>query len=130
MGASTGSEAPGVSRPVARADTCDSLLQAALQSASEGILALDAARRIALHTRRFAELCDIPGDVLERGNGDEALQALTGRLAEPAKFLTRIRQIETSPQASTFDLLRFKDGHIVEATSRAHTIGAGVAGRV
>ncbi|PYO71997.1 MAG: adenylate/guanylate cyclase, partial [Gemmatimonadetes bacterium] len=107
-----------------------SLLNATLESTADGILVVDLAGRIVSFNRKFAELWRIPDSVLEQKNAAQTLAFVVEQVAEPEKFLARIGELYARPEASSFDVLTFKDGRIFERLSQPQRIGGRSVGRV
>src|SRR5207249_6661215 len=107
-----------------------SLLNATLESTAVGILVVDLAGRIVSFNRKFAELWRIPDSVLEQKNAAQTLAFVVEQVAEPEKFLARIGELYARPEASSFDVLTFKDGRIFERLSQPQRIGGRSVGRV
>ena len=107
-----------------------SLLQATLESTADGILVVDRAGRISAFNARFAELWRLPIDLLERRNDDEALAAVLAQLADPQRFLDKVRELYAQPEASSFDGVEFLDGRVFERASHPQRIGDQIVGRV
>ena len=111
---------------VIESQTC---LQATLDSAAEGILAVDNSGRILEANRRFAELWRVPDDLL-RSQDEEALLAFVmDQLADSEAFLSKVRSLRGS-DVTDADTLTFKDGRVFEHRSSATMQGPAVTGRV
>lgn len=107
-----------------------SVLRATLDSTADGILVVDRAGRIVSHNRRFAEMWRLPdGDLVGRGH-DEAFQAVLDQLKDPDGFLAKSRDLRSSPEAESHDVLEFADGRVFERYSQPHRMNGQSAGRV
>src|SRR5690349_12723415 len=107
-----------------------SLLSATFDSTADGILVVDLAGRILTFNRKFAELWLIPHSILAVRDAAQTLAFVLDQLADPEGFLARIRELYARPDASSFDVLTFKDGRIYERLSQPQRIAGKSVGRV
>ena len=107
-----------------------SLLNATFESTADGILVVDLAGHIVSFNRTFAELWRIPDSILEAKDSAPTLAFVLEQLADPAGFLSKIRELYARPDASSFDVLTFKDGRIYERFSQPQRIAGKSVGRV
>jgi len=92
-------------------------LRATLESTADGIMACDAGGRVHNYNRRFAELWDLPEQLMVRRN-DPALfahmaQAVVGRQA----YQERLDEISASPLLEADDELVLHSGRVIERRS-------------
>jgi PAS domain S-box-containing protein len=107
-----------------------SLLQATLESTEEGILVVDNSGRIASYNNKFAEMWNIPLEVVESRDDDRALNHVLGQLKNPEGFISKVRELYSRPEESSFDVLEFKDGRIFERYSLPQRVDGKPVGRV
>ena len=107
-----------------------SLLSATFDSTADGILVVGLTGRILSFNRKFAELWRIPDSVLESRDRDQVLAFVLEQLADPEGFQNKIRELYARPDASSFDVLKFKDGRIYERLSQPQRIAGKSIGRV
>jgi diguanylate cyclase (GGDEF)-like protein/PAS domain S-box-containing protein len=107
-----------------------SLLQATLDSTTDGFLVVDRDGRIVSYNRRFTELWGITEEVLRTGGDEAALEQAVAQLEDPTGFVERVRSLYLHPEQPAFDVLRFRDGRVIERYSRAQRLGDEVVGRV
>lgn len=107
-----------------------SLLQAALDSTADGILIVDLAGAIAGYNRRFVKLWNIPESILESRNDEEAINFAVDQVCEPQSFRVKVRDLYAHPEAKSFDILRLRDGRIIERYSRPQILEGLPVGRV
>ncbi len=107
-----------------------SLLTATLDATADGILVVDLEGRISSFNRRFAELWELPEDILRSGDDARALAHGAPMLVDPEAFLAKIRELYRDREATSFDVLELKDGRVFERYSRPQRIGDQSVGRV
>ena len=107
-----------------------SLLTATLDSTTEGVLAVDLQGRIVRYNRQFVQMWRIPEEILESRDDDRALAFVLAQLRDPEDFMSRVRRLYSTPEAGSFDTLRFKDGRVFERSSLPQRVGGEVVGRV
>lgn len=107
-----------------------SLLRATLESTADGILVVDGAGRISTYNRKFVEMWEIPEEVMASGDDEQVVGQILERLREPEKFLSKLRELYSNPDAESFDVLEFNDGRAFERYSLPQRIGDKVVGRV
>src|SRR5437667_12525310 len=56
----------------------------------------------------------IPDSILEAKDSAQTLAFVLEQVVDPAGFLNKIRELYARPDASSFDVLTFKDGRIYE----------------
>ena len=117
-------------RAEARLDRTVSLLQAALDSTADGILVVDLDGRVVRSNRRFAEIWDIPDELLAAGEDDRLLRYVLERVEDPEGFTDRVEALYSEPSRTGYDVIRFRDGRVIERYSRPQRLGAEVVGRV
>ncbi len=107
-----------------------SLIQATLESTTDGILVVDSAGRFAGNNKQFARLWNLSGDVLARRNDELALKHILVQLQDPNAFLSTIQDLNVHPEDSSFDVLELKDGRVYERYSQPQLLERKPVGRV
>jgi two-component system, cell cycle sensor histidine kinase and response regulator CckA len=107
-----------------------SLLNATFEATADGLLVVDLAGHIVSFNRKFAELWRIPDSILETRDAPRTIAFVLEQLADPQGFLNKVRDLYARPDASSFDVLTFKDGRIFERLSQPQRIGGKSVGRV
>lgn len=91
-----------------------SLLNATLESVTDGIVAVDHAGRIVSYNSRFADIWRIPADLLGRRDVHLIRQHVAGLVSDPAAFLRRMEELHANPETPGFDVIELKDGRTFE----------------
>ncbi len=107
-----------------------SLLEAALESTADGILVVNAGGKISRYNRRFAEIWRLPPEVLDTGEDEKALAFVMNQLRKPEAFLSKVRELYSTPEASSFDVLELSGDRTLERYSIPQRLDGKVVGRV
>lgn len=113
-----------------RLERSTSLLQATLDSTTDGVLVVDRDGRIVSHNRRFLEIWEIPESVMEAGDDGRAIQYVLDKLEDPESFVDRVKSLYADPARTGYDVLLFRDGRVIERYSRPQRLGQKIVGRV
>ncbi len=107
-----------------------SLVRATLESTTDGILVVDREGRWVDHNARFRDIWRIPGEIAQAGDDARALEHVVGQLADPGGFAARVRELYSTPEASSHDEIFLRDGRVLERYSLPQRIGERTIGRV
>jgi two-component system cell cycle sensor histidine kinase/response regulator CckA len=107
----------------------EATLRATLESAADGILAVDSKGKVVQVNRRFAELWRLPWLLVEQRDDAALLNAVLSQLADPTAFLEKVDALYDSDDAS-MDLLPFKDGRCFQRYSIPMVLNGSRIGRV
>ena len=107
-----------------------SLLKATMESTADGLLVVDLAGRITLWNHKFADMWQIPEELLSKHLDELALNYVLQKMAQPEAFLAKVRELYEQPEASSNDQLDLADGRIFVRYSQPQRIGDDVVGRV
>jgi PAS domain S-box-containing protein len=91
-----------------------SLLNATLESTTDGIVAVDLFGKVVSYNTRFANTWRFPADMLARRDAVEMRMHTAGQVKNPAIFLRRLEELQADPEAEGFDEIELKDGRIFE----------------
>lgn len=111
-----------------------SILKATLESADEAILSVDMNNNWLLHNQKFLDLWQIPNETAANEIGAEKLpyesSYIKNQLKDAEAFSSKVKELYTTPEAQSFDVIEFKDGRIVERNSIPQIVNNKVIGRV
>jgi PAS domain S-box-containing protein len=107
-----------------------SMMQATLESTSNGILVTDGCGKITVFNEKYVEMWRIPRAVLDAREEGPLREIAGQQLNDPGAFIARIREIEASAVPESYDILEFRDGRIFERYSKLQTIENRSVGRV
>lgn len=107
-----------------------SLLAATLEATADGILVTDLTGMIVSFNRRFAEMWQIPEELLARQDIAKSRSFVLDQLKDPDGFLARGDELTGNPALESHDVLEFKDGRVFERFSMPQKIGSEIIGRV
>ncbi|HUR68769.1 MAG TPA: PAS domain-containing sensor histidine kinase [Candidatus Thermoplasmatota archaeon] len=107
-----------------------STLTATLESTTDGILVIDQSGKISGFNRKFVEMWRIPMSVLSSGDDTRSLEYVQDQVVDPVGFRTKVKTLYEHPEETSFDVIEFKNGRIVERYSQPQRSGDAVIGRV
>jgi diguanylate cyclase (GGDEF)-like protein/PAS domain S-box-containing protein len=108
----------------------NSLLQSTLESTNDAILVVDLNNTWILHNQRFIDLWGIADDIMDAKDDNAALSSVLEQLVDADAFLNKVHELYATPEVSSFDTLKFKNGKIVERYSIPQLNDSKVVGRV
>ncbi|MCW8932480.1 MAG: response regulator, partial [Gammaproteobacteria bacterium] len=107
-----------------------SLLEAILESTDNGILVTGQYGQVIRSNSRFAELWDIPDEMIASGDEKKMLKHVMEQLLEPEKFIKGVEELHANSENNVFDILQFSDGRLYERLSKPMHIDGKLIGRV
>ncbi|MGZ5007028.1 MAG: EAL domain-containing protein [Methylobacter sp.] len=107
-----------------------SLLYATLESTNDAILVVDLNNTWIMHNRRFVDLWNISDEILAANDDSAALSYVLDQLEDADSFLNKVHDLYATPEESSFDLVRFKNGKTIERYSIPQRVDGTVVGRV
>lgn len=108
-----------------------SLLQATLESTTDGILVVDRRGMVTSWNETFRRMWRVPRELMARGRDDDLLALVVSQLKDPEPFLQKVRHLyRETPHLESFDVLEFVDGRIFERYSQPQRVGDDIVGRV
>ena len=107
-----------------------SLVNATLESTTDGILVTDAGGQVRNSNAQFLQMFQIPPPVAASRERKAIQAVILPQLKHPAAALGVIAEMADTPDADSFDVLEFKDGRVVERYSKPQRIGERCVGRV
>ncbi len=107
-----------------------SLLNATLEATADGILVMGLDGTVRSHNQKFVEMWRVPAATLATSRQEDLLRWAAPQLEQPEEFLSKVKSMYATPEESSLDTLRLKDGRIIERYSTPQTVGARITGRV
>ncbi|SDY75648.1 PAS domain S-box protein [Halopenitus persicus] len=91
-----------------------SLLRAQQDAILDGMIVVDDDRRIVSYNERFADLWDVPVDVLEAGDDAVVLDHVARRVADPEAFRSLVDRLYDDPETTSRDEVELADGRVYD----------------
>jgi len=107
-----------------------SLLNATLESTTDGILVIGEHDEVVSCNLRFVELWRLPPDQIVIGQADRVLPLVAEQLRDSGAFLAKVRELYARPELESHDVLELKDGRVFERDSRPQRLDGQCVGRV
>jgi diguanylate cyclase (GGDEF)-like protein/PAS domain S-box-containing protein len=105
-----------------------SLHAATIESATDGIVVIDNARRIVSHNQRFAEIWKLNNPQL--ADPDDVRKAMAAQIADPEAYAAALRRTRDDPSLQEMIPVELLDGRQMEVYCRPQIVDGKVAGRV
>ena len=105
------------------------LLEAIIESTADGVLVVGENGEVSLANKRFAQIWNIPNELIESGDDKKLLGYVLDQLLYPDEFLSKVQELYKSPDED-FDTIYFKNGQVVERYSCPLTRNGEISGRV
>ena len=107
----------------------EELLKATIESTADGILVVDKNEKISHVNNRFAQIWNIPNELIETRDDKNLLSYVLDQLLYPEAFLSKVQELYNSADED-FDTIRFKNGQILERYSCPLMRNGEIYGRV
>ncbi|MBU1045092.1 MAG: PAS-domain containing protein [Candidatus Omnitrophica bacterium] len=107
-----------------------SLINATFESTADGILVVDNNGIIRRYNRKFLDIWNIPEASLKKGQEDDIIAEAFQQVENLEQFKQKVEAIYLQPNSISFDILKFKNGKIVERESKPQKVGSVTVGRV
>jgi PAS domain S-box-containing protein len=107
-----------------------SLLNAALDSTTDGILVVDNEGKITSYNRTFCAMWGIPYLSLAAADEKTALAYMTPLIPDPGQFIDLLNGYSSHPGRESYDTVRLLDGRLLERYSKPQMIEDTIVGRV
>jgi PAS domain S-box-containing protein len=107
-----------------------SLLESTMEATADGMLVVNGQGGIVRTNAKFRTLWGLPESLLAANDDEAALQFVLGQLQEPDAFLTQVRALYATSEATSYDVLELKDGRVFERYSQPQRLDQAVVGRV
>ena len=107
-----------------------SLLEATLESTTDGILVVGLEGKITRYNQRYLEMWQIPETILHAMSDDKTISFVKDQLEDPEGFLGRVQELYQDVEQESFDLIQFKNGRIFERFSKPQYVEGRAVGRV
>jgi PAS domain S-box-containing protein len=109
-----------------------STLTATLEATADGILVGDRRGKVSALNRRVLALWQLPSDVGPGTDIRQLADRVRDQLVDPDTdtFMARVRELAADLESESHDILRFKDGRVLEWSSTPQRLGETICGRV
>jgi PAS domain S-box-containing protein len=107
-----------------------SLLEATLEATEEGLLVVDLDGKILASNQRFAELWNMPAELIAERDDSKLLEFAGRQLVDPDQFIRGVQSVYANRDLVSLQVLEFKNGKILERSSRPHRAFGATTGLV
>lgn len=107
-----------------------SMLQATMDSTTDGILVVGLNGEIISYNKTFQHMFSLTDELLDKRDDDRVLAEAVKALKNPEQILSKINHLYKHPEEESYDILVLNDGKIYERYSRSQNIDGKPVGRV
>ncbi|HEX8209131.1 MAG TPA: PAS domain S-box protein [Longimicrobium sp.] len=93
------------------------LLEAQGEASIDGILVISGEGKILSYNRRFAEMWEIPDEVIAERSDEAAIGAVLGKLEDPDGFIARVAELYERRDERSEEEVRLRDGRVFDRYS-------------
>jgi PAS domain S-box-containing protein len=105
------------------------MLEATLEATRDAILVVGLDRQILLYNRRYLDMFGFTADELARGGLDHVVSSVAAELDDADEAQARSQELWNDPSIVRLDVLKFKNGRVIERFVAPLMIESRVAGR-
>jgi PAS domain S-box-containing protein len=105
-------------------------LVAALEALDDAVMIADRDGHVLYGNTRFIDLWRIPERFVTQADDMGLLAVMLEQLGDPDAYLAKLAALDKAPEASTSDVLRLKDGRVLERRSYPHFIARRLAAHI
>jgi PAS domain S-box-containing protein len=106
------------------------VLEATLESTTDGILVTDAAGKVLRTNRKYLEILRLSPEQVHGKSHRDVLGLIAAKVADPQKFRARVEEIYAAAPEESFDIVELDNGTTLERFSKVQRIDGQNAGRV
>ena len=107
-----------------------SVLRATFESTPSAVMVVDLRGRLLNYNQRIVNMWGIPQELLMERSEKKILEFMVDEVEDQKSFLSIIRGAYEQPENETFDILRLKDGRVVERYSKPQRLAGKTVGKV
>jgi len=107
-----------------------SLLNSTLDAIDEGILVRDPEGNITFYNTKFLDIWSLTEGDIENKEWNDIISFVSNHLLAKESFLESVEKFTTNPELEFQDILKFKDGRIIERYSHPQILNGKIVGRV
>jgi PAS domain S-box-containing protein len=105
------------------------MLEATLEATRDAILVVGLDRQILRYNQRYLEMFGFTAAELASGGLDHIVATIAGEIEDPDEALAASQAIWADPSAVQLDMMRFKDGRVIERFIAPLVLNARIVGR-
>jgi PAS domain S-box-containing protein len=106
------------------------LMHTTIEAIRVGILVVDHDGKIITNNARFAEMWNIPEEIISSGSDNKLLEYILEQLVDPHDFTAKVTELYQNPESESLDVIHFKDGRVFERISKPLVLTNTREGRV
>ena len=97
----------------------NALLEAHNEATPYAILIIGSDAKVISYTKQFIQLWQMPQTIVDEQGDEAALNFAITVVADPDAFMERVQYLYRHPEETSYDIVPFKDGRLIERYGRA-----------
>jgi diguanylate cyclase (GGDEF)-like protein len=107
-----------------------SIIKSTFESSNDGIIVIDTEGNIVEYNHKLTSMLEIPPSIFYTKREEDFFNYIQSQSQNPTEFITMIEELRAHPEKMSVEIIKFKNGKIVECYTQPHNLDTKIIGRV